>query len=61
MEIISQVLVDGGDFSFIMLRGTYMKISCGNIGIGTTNPAEQLHYQPSGQTGIVLSRTNNIA
>ena len=33
-----------------------------SVGIGTTNPAKQLHvYQPSGQTGIVLSRTNNIA
>ena len=50
------------------LSGTYelaerMRIkSDGKVGIGTTSPAKQLHvYQPSGQTGIVLSRTNNIA
>ena len=32
-----------------------------NIGINTSSPAKQLHvYQPSGQTGILLSRGNNI-
>ena len=32
-----------------------------NVGINTTSPAKQLHvYQPSGQTGILLSRSNNI-
>ncbi len=33
----------------------------GNVGINTTSPAKQLHvYQPSGKTGILLSRANNI-
>ena len=50
----------GQRFKDLHLSGTgYFGTS---VGIGTTNPAKQLHvYQPSGQTGIVLSRTNNIA
>ena len=36
-------------------------IGPGKVGINTTSPAKQLHvYQPSGQTGILLSRANNI-
>lgn len=33
----------------------------GNVGINTSTPLKQLHvYQPSGETGILLSRGNNI-
>ena len=39
-----------------------MSLTSTGLGINTSSPAKQLHvYQPSGQTGIVLSRTNNIA